>query len=140
MRLVVTTPTAIVVNQENVVSVRAEDDSGSFGVLDGHADFLTALGPSVVSWRHADGSEGHCAVRQGILVMEDGKVLSIAAREAIPSDDLERLEGEVLERFSASAEEERAARVEAVAMRLKAIRRIVRYLRVPGTRGFEGAP
>lgn len=140
MRLIVTTPTTIVVDRNDVVSLRAEDDTGSFGILDGHADFLTALGPSVVSWRTRDGGAGHCAVRQGILVMEAGNALSIAAREAIASDDLERLEGEVMKRFATSAEEERAARVEAVAMRLKAIRRIIQYLRVPGASGFGAAP
>ena len=39
----------------DVVSVRAEDASGSFGILPGHADFLTSLAPSVVRWRRRDG-------------------------------------------------------------------------------------
>ena len=48
MRLLITTPTAVVIDDPNVVAVRAEDESGSFGILNGHADFLTALTVSVV--------------------------------------------------------------------------------------------
>ena len=137
MRLVISTPTSIVADVADVVAVRAEDASGSFGILDGHADFLTVLPPSVLSWRSANGSEAHCAVRRGVLTMENGKQLSVAAREAVLSDDLEKLETEVLTRFSAANEEERAARVESAAMRMKAIRRILHYLRAPGAAGSE---
>jgi F-type H+-transporting ATPase subunit epsilon len=34
--------------------LRAEDASGSFGILPGHAPFLTALAISIVSWRKDD--------------------------------------------------------------------------------------
>ena len=50
MRLLITTPTAVVLDDPDVVGVRAEDESGSFGILSGHADFLTALTVSMVSW------------------------------------------------------------------------------------------
>ena len=50
MKLRITDPTAILVDTD-VRSVRAEDASGSFGILSGHADFLTVLGVSIVSWR-----------------------------------------------------------------------------------------
>ncbi len=33
MRLLITTPTAVVIDDPNVVAVRAEDESGSFGIL-----------------------------------------------------------------------------------------------------------
>jgi len=137
MRLVISTPTSVLADIADVVAVRAEDASGSFGILDGHADFLTVLPPSVVSWRRVDGSESHCAVRRGTLTIESGKQLSVAAREAVLSDDLDKLETEVLTRFFAANEEERAARVESASMRMKAIRRIVHYLRAPGAAGSE---
>ena len=41
-----------------VVGLRAEDDSGSFGILAGHADLITVLTMSVVSWRQEDGGQG----------------------------------------------------------------------------------
>jgi F-type H+-transporting ATPase subunit epsilon len=135
MRLLIATPTAIIADHDDVISLVAEDDSGSFGVLSGHADFVTALAPSVVSWRRGDERQGHCAVRRGILTVERGAQISIATREAVLSDDLERLEGEVLARFEMRVEEERVARAEAIALRLKAIRRIIQYLRAPGAAG-----
>lgn len=132
MRLLITTPTAVIADYGDVVSLVAEDDSGSFGIMPGHADFVTVLSPSVVSWRQADGHTGHCAVRRGVLSLEGGHSLSIATREAVVSESIERLESDVIARFQASAEQERAARIEAVALRMKAIRRIVHYLRAPG--------
>ncbi len=49
MRLLIATPTSIVIDEHDVVAVRAEDESGSFGILNGHADFLTALSMSIVA-------------------------------------------------------------------------------------------
>ncbi len=72
MRLLITDPTAIVVDDADVTSLRAEDESGSFGILDGHADLLTALPISVVAWRRADGRLQYCAVRRGVLSVRGG--------------------------------------------------------------------
>ena len=51
MRLTIATPDALLLEQDGVVSLRAEDESGAFGIMAGHVPFLTALTPSVVSWR-----------------------------------------------------------------------------------------
>ena len=48
MNLSIITPLSIVIN-EPVVSLRAMDASGSFGILSEHAEFLTRLAVSVVS-------------------------------------------------------------------------------------------
>ena len=129
MRLLITTPTAVVVDDSDVVAVRAEDESGSFGILRGHADFLTALTVSVVGWHRADDRKRYCAVRRGVLSMTDGREVSIATREAIPGDELDHLEQVVLAEFRESLEAERTARIESVQLQMKAIRQIVRYLR-----------
>jgi F-type H+-transporting ATPase subunit epsilon len=55
VRLTVTTPLAIIVEAGDVAHLRAEDETGAFGILSGHADFLTALAVSVVSWRDGRG-------------------------------------------------------------------------------------
>lgn len=129
MRLCITTPTSIVTDQNNVVSLRAEDESGSFGILEGHADFLTALTISVVSWKHADGRHGYCAVRYGVLAVKQGREIVIATREAVLGDEPEKLESVVLAGFRAAAEEEVAARVASMQLHMKAIRQIIRYLK-----------
>ncbi len=131
MRLTVTTPLDIVVDAEEVAHVRAEDATGAFGVLSGHADFLTALAISVVSWRDAQGVEHHVAAHGGMLEVRSGKTVAIATREAVPGDDLHQLETEVLTRFRRQLVQEQAARKDAQRLYLAAIRQICRYLR-PG--------
>lgn len=129
MDLVITTPTTVAARMAGVVHVRAEDASGAFGVLAGHADLLTALAVSVVSWRCADGREGHCAVRGGVLTVSDGRHVAVATREAVVGDDLHALEHEVLARFRQAREEEGEARTGARRLHLAAVRHILAYLR-----------
>jgi len=129
MRLLITTPTAVVVHARDVVAVRAEDASGCFGILNGHADLLTALTASVVSWRRADERQQFCAVRRGVLSVTGGKSVAIATREAVPGDDLGLLEQVVLAQFRDTLETERATRTASLQLQMKAIRQIVRFLR-----------
>ena len=134
MNITVTTPLAIVAKADNVVHVRAEDDTGAFGVLRGHADFLTALAISVVSWRDDNGAEHHIAVRGGMLRVSGGDTITVATREAVADDDLHRLETEVLTSFQRRSEEEVTARTDAQRLYLAAIRQIYRFLRPDGLR------
>lgn len=138
MRLTITTPMAVAVDEEGVVSVRAADPTGSFGVLRGHADFLTALRDTVVVWRTADGAEHACAVRGGVFRVSGGSRVTVATRDAVAGDDLAALEREVLARFRRARDDEAAARVGAERLQLAALRRIVDSLR-PGARP-EGLP
>lgn len=132
MRLLITDPTAVVVDCDDIESLRAEDESGGFGILTGHADLLTVLTVSVVSWRHVDGRQGFCAVRRGVLSVQDGREIAIATREAQRGDDAAALEASVLARFRADAEAERAGRVAAMRLQTQAVRRIVEALRGDG--------
>jgi F-type H+-transporting ATPase subunit epsilon len=140
MRLLITTPTAVVIDDPDVVAVRAEDESGSFGILNGHADFLTALAVSVVSWHRADGRQRFCAVRRGVLSASNGNEVALATREAIPGDDLDHLEHVVLAQFRDTLEAERTARTESLRLQMKAIRQILRYLRPQRPDVFGGQP
>jgi F-type H+-transporting ATPase subunit epsilon len=129
MRLLVTDPTAVITDYPDVISLRAEDESGSFGILPGHADLLTVLPVSVVSWRHADGRIGYCAVRRGVLTVRNGVEIAVATREAQLGTDLVALEASVLARFRADAEAARTGRVAAMRLHTQAVRRIVEALR-----------
>lgn len=140
MRLLITTPTAIVVDEHDVAAVRAEDESGSFGILNGHAEFLTALAICVVSWRQTDGRQRFCAVRRGVLSVVNGNEVAIATREAIVSDDLDRLEHVVLTKFHEAIEAERTVRTESLQLQMRAIRQIVRYLRPDRPTIFGAGP
>jgi F-type H+-transporting ATPase subunit epsilon len=134
MRLRIITPLSVVVDDDEVTALRAEDASGGFGILPGHADFLTCLSISVVGWRRADASRRYCAVRGGVLTVAGGRDLAIAAREAVAGEDLATLDATVLERFRADIEAERTEHVESTRLQLDAIRRIMRHLR-PDRRG-----
>ena len=129
MRLSVSTPLAIVVDAGDVAYLRAEDETGAFGILPGHADFLTALTVSVVAWHRTDGLQHYCAVRRGVLRVSAGSEVAIATREAISGDDLDHLEQVVVAKLRSALESERAARTESLQLQMKAIRQIVRYLR-----------
>ena len=128
MRLRITDPSEVLIDRD-VRSVRAEDASGSFGILDGHADFLTALEISVVSWRDTEGHAGYCAVRNGILSVRGGREVAIATREGHVSDDLASLEALLVKSYRGEREAERAGWTATTKLRMQAIRRLVEALR-----------
>lgn len=123
MNLSIITPLSIVVD-EPVSSLRAMDASGSFGILPGHAEFLTHLAVSVVSWKNPRGVARHCAVRGGALSVTGGDI-AITTREAVPGDDLETLDREVLTRFRADLDIERSEHVSTTRLQLDLMRRIM---------------
>jgi F-type H+-transporting ATPase subunit epsilon len=125
VRLLITNPIAVVADFNDVVSVRAEDESGSFGIRRGHVDFLTTLALSVVSWRHDDGRVRYCSVRRGVFSVLGGKEVLIATREAHLGDDLAALEQEMSKHYGSTRDEQRQANVKAAQLRMRAIRQIV---------------
>lgn len=141
MKLTVTTPTAIAVERDGITHLRAEDPSGAFGILPGHADFLTALSLSVLAWRDSAGREAFCAVRGGVLAVSGGDTIAVATAEAVPGDDLAHLETEVLARFRRGEDEEAGARTGAQRLHWTAVRHMLGYLRAgrpPSDHGFGG--
>ena len=132
MRLMVATPLTTVNHADDAVHIRAEDATGAFGILPGHADFLTVLAVSVLTWRDSRGQEHYVALRGGMLSVREGSAVLIATPEAVAGEELHQLESEVLARFRRQVDEERAARTEAQRLHLAAIRQIMRLLR-PGS-------
>ena len=137
MKLSIVTPLSIVIDEDGVLAVRAEDATGSFGILPRHADFVTSLAISVVSWQSRNGTRHYCAVRRGVLSVVGGNEVVIATREAVPGDDLTILDKTVLARFHADLESERTENVESTRLRLNAIRQMMHHLR-PGHRAGVG--
>jgi F-type H+-transporting ATPase subunit epsilon len=152
MKLVVTTPLSVLIDVSDVRHVRAEDETGTFGILPGHADFVTTLAVSVVSWRDRADKEHQIAVRGGILMVRGGDLVEIAARQAIGEDTLAELGPAVLDRLRAEQQSEKEAWVSATRLQLAAIRYVQRYLEAghasmpreplaggrPGGEGFLG--
>ena len=131
MRLRITTPLAIVVDEDAVQIVTAEDPSGSFGIQPHHADFLTSLTVGVVSWKDSAGARHYCAVHGGVLTVMGGQEVAVTTREAIPGDDLATLDQAIIDRFGADDAAERASRIDSTKLQLQAIRSMVRHLQ-PG--------
>ena len=129
MRLRITTPLAEITDEDGVLALRAEDVTGSFGILPGHADFLTSLAISAVRWKSKDGTSHYCAIRRGVLSVTGGQEIAIVTREAVLGDDLATLDQTVLGRFHADIETERSERVESTRLQLNAIRQMVSRLR-----------
>ncbi len=128
MKLRITTPLTVLVDDAPISSLRAEDASGSFGILPGHADFLTSLVVSVVRWTEPAGTTRFCAVRRGVLTVTDG-IVAIATREAVLGNDLATLDQEVLRRFRDNLETQRVEHVASARLQLNAVRQIMRHLR-----------
>ena len=139
MKLLVTTPVAVVVDADDVAHVRAEDETGAFGILAGHADFVTALTVSVITWRDTKEREHHVAVRGGILRVRGGTSVEVVTREACGEDTLDRLGESVLAHLREEAAAEEVSRVSAERLHLAAIRQIERYL-ATGRRTMQSGP
>lgn len=136
MKLRIVTPLEIAVDEDGVASLRAEEPTGSFGIRQGHADFLTVLVTSVVRWTAHDGTQRFCAVRRGQLSVAGGTDIAIATREAVVGHDLAGLERDVLARFQADLESERVDKASSTQLELRAIRQIVEHLN-PAGRNFR---
>jgi F-type H+-transporting ATPase subunit epsilon len=133
MKLMITTPLNTIADETGVTSIRAEDETGAFGILPGHADFLTTLAVSVVTWRIGD-VEHHVAVRGGVLTVRNGDEVSIVTREAVGEDTLAELGKAVIERMKHDEESEEASRLAGTRMELAAMRQIERYIATGGSR------
>lgn len=131
LRLVVSTPTELLVDASGVTSLRGEDASGGFGILPGHADFVTALSPCVLRWRENE-KERYCAVRGGVMSVRDGLQVRVACRRGVLGDELQQLEAEVRAAAAARASVESHARVDQMRLHAYAVRQLIRYLRPAG--------
>jgi len=128
MRLLVTTPLSIVVDVADVRHVRAEDETGAFGILPGHADLVTVLAVTVITWRNHAGQEHYVAVRGGVLIVRGGDLVEVATGAAVGEDTLHRLGLAVLARFRDESRAEQESRVSTARLHLAAIRQLQRYL------------
>lgn len=129
LRLRIATPSTILVDADDARSVRAEDASGGFGMLPGHADLLTLLSDCVLRWRDGAGREHYCAVRSGVLTISGGAVVEIACRQGVVGDDLEALRARIATMREEEVEVGRRSKVEQTRLHAQAIRQLMRYLR-----------
>jgi F-type H+-transporting ATPase subunit epsilon len=89
--------------------IAAVAQDGAFGIWPNHIDFITALVPSVMTLRLADGSEEIFGLDEGLLVKKGHKV-SVVALRGVRGDDLGSLQDTVQTSFVQMDEDERQAR------------------------------
>jgi F-type H+-transporting ATPase subunit epsilon len=138
MRLTITTPAAVVLDERDVSHVRAEDDTGEFGILHGHADFITVLSISVITFRKNTNEEHYVVVREGVLTVRNGETIEVATRQAIDEATLGRLGKAVAQQFKDEERSEGESRTSAAKLHLAAIRQIQRYLETGRNVGMQG--
>lgn len=140
MRLVVTTPRNLILDIREVRSVRAKDASGGFGILTGHADLLTVLPPSILSYRDEADAEHYVGLVGGVLVVRGGDEVLVASPEAMVGDDLDVLEAMIIEFASRASEEEQQVRTDSSRLHIAAIRHIQSYIEAGRVGGPGGMP
>jgi F-type H+-transporting ATPase subunit epsilon len=128
LQLKVTTPFQVLVDTGDVRMVRAEDASGNFGILPGHADFLSVLPVSILRWRDANDRLHFCALRNGVFTVSGGVNVAVACRQGILGDDLPMLAAEVTAFQEEQADAERRARTGEMRMHARAMRELVSLL------------
>lgn len=84
--------TAVRVYERNVRYLRLADETGNFGIMRGHSDFITAVVPSLGYYTGIDGAEVFLATNGGIFSMRGG-IATLSAREVFESDSAEKLSG-----------------------------------------------
>jgi F-type H+-transporting ATPase subunit epsilon len=139
LRLTISTPSVILVADAVIVALRAEDESGSFGILPGHADFLTVLTPSVLHWRAADAIEHFCAAEEGVFRVSEGSKVNIACRNGVLGDSLADLQARIDAARAQRIDTGRKARVEETRQRTQAVRELLHYLRPASSTRRGGA-
>ncbi|MDH5768906.1 MAG: F0F1 ATP synthase subunit epsilon [Nitrospirota bacterium] len=87
-RLNIVTP--IKMAERDIKYIRLRDETGFFGIMKDHIDFLTVLVPSLCYYRDINDREVFLAVDGGVLSVRKG-VVSLTSREVFESDDAEKL-------------------------------------------------
>ncbi len=140
LRLTIATPSRLLIDAPDVRALRAEDGSGAFGVLPGHADLLTVLPPSVLRWTRSDGKTRYCALSGGVMTVSEGARVAVACRRGTLGDDLEKLQAEVAAARAAELDADRRAKVEQTRLHAQAVRRLMQSLRGDGHGLGGGTP
>lgn len=87
-KLNIVTPAGIF--NRDITHIRLRDESGYFGIMKGHIDFLTVLVPSLCYYRDENGKEMFLAVDEGIFRVRAG-VATLTSREVFENEDAEKL-------------------------------------------------
>jgi F-type H+-transporting ATPase subunit epsilon len=106
-----------------VASFVGEDDSGSFGILPGHARMITVLSYGLARFRVAQSPWTYLALPGGVLYFV-GNALRISTRRYFKDPDYGRISGVLLDRLLGEEEEIHATRVSLYRLEQEMFRRL----------------
>lgn len=92
-KLKIVTPLKIF--ERDIKYIRLKDETGFFGIMKSHIDFLTILVPSLGYYTDKNDREVFLAVNGGVLSVREG-VTTLTSREVFESEDAEKL-SEIIE-------------------------------------------
>lgn len=84
--------TSAKVFERDVSYLRLKDETGYFGIMKGHTNFITAIVPSLGYYTDSNGREVYIAANGGIFSVTDG-IATLSASELFESDNAETLSG-----------------------------------------------
>src|SRR5579871_6386269 len=129
LHLTITTPAELLIDRLPVRVVRGEDESGSFGVMAGHANLLTMAAQAILRWSEMDGRQRFCAVEGALIAVTGGTDFRVSARDGLIGARLDVLEAEVKAMRFRAAEAAKQERVAATDLHARAVRSLVAHLR-----------
>ena len=88
LTLTLTTPLALMLDRVPIAAFRGEDETGGFGILPGHADFLTVIDAGVLRWRVPGEATRYAAVRGAVLTGFPSQLSSEPSRNGTTSPPL----------------------------------------------------
>ena len=127
MKVTVRLPTRVLFEGQ-ATRLTAVAQNGAFGILPNHTDFVTALVPSVLTLRLADGTENIFGLDEGILVKK-GHNVAISVLRGVQGDDLSSLKDTIEDSFVQMDEDERQARSAMSRLEANMVRRFAQMQR-----------
>lgn len=89
---------------EDVVSFVGEDGSGSFGLMAGHARFVTTLVFGLSRVRYADGRLEYLAMPGGVAYFDGGEI-TLSTRRYLRGDDFKQMSKVLREELAKEVQE-----------------------------------
>lgn len=108
---------------DDVASFVGEDDSGSFGILPGHARMITVLTYGLARFRVTDKPWTYLALPGGVMYFVRNE-LRISTRRYFKESDYGRISGVLLDRLLGEEEEIHATRISLYRLEQEMFRRL----------------
>jgi F-type H+-transporting ATPase subunit epsilon len=126
MHLKVLLPFQVYSETLNVLSIIAETQDGSFGILPHRRDCIAVLPPGLLTYKTEGGVEIFLAIDEGVLVKTDLDVV-ISVRSAIQGTDLDKLRDLVKKEFLVLDESEKQLKLVMSKLENNLIRRLMDF-------------